>query len=155
MGGSKMKERGMAIFQLFLPIVGGTLIGFFLRSFINYSQFILPTCAPSPIVFPIVWSILYLLIGLGYFLYRQKNNQTFVIMLYYIHLIVNFLWSILFFYFQWKLFAIFWIIFLIILVLWLMIYFYFFQKISFYLFLPYLLWLFFATYLNIAIYILN
>ena len=139
-----MKERGMAIFQLFLPIVGGTLIGFFLRSFINYSQFILPN-----------WSILYLLIGLGYFLYRQKNNQTFVIMLYYIHLIVNFLWSILFFYFQWKLFAIFWIIFLIILVLWLMIYFYFFQKISFYLFLPYLLWLFFATYLNIAIYILN
>ena len=150
-----MKEKGSILFQLFLPILGGSIIGILIRNFMDYNNLIQPHFAPPAILFPIAWSILYLLIGFGYFLYRKLNNNKVVILLYYIHLVVNFFWSIIFFIFKWRLFSVLWIIFLVILVMMLMYYFYSQRKISFYLFIPYLLWLFFATYLTIGIYLLN
>ena len=75
--------------------------------------------------------------------------------LYYIQLAVNTLWSIIFFIFKWRLFAFIWILILIILVILMIIDFYKKNKLAGLLQIPYLLWLIFAAYLNLGVYILN
>ena len=75
--------------------------------------------------------------------------------IYYIQLLVNALWSIVFFIFKWRLFAIIWIILLDILVICMVTNFYSKNKLAGILQIPYLIWILFATYLNFAIYLLN
>ncbi|MCI8575882.1 MAG: tryptophan-rich sensory protein, partial [Bacilli bacterium] len=99
--------------------------------------------------------ILYILIGLSYYLYRKNNKNSFVVILYYGQLFFNFTWSLLFFLLKWRMLSIVWIIILILLVGHLMYCYYFQEKKSFYLLVPYFLWLCFALYLNFGIYLLN
>ena len=75
--------------------------------------------------------------------------------IYYIQLAVNALWSILFFTLKWRLFSFFWIILLIILVIIMTNKFYKKNKVSGLLQIPYIIWLLFAAYLNLGVYILN
>ena len=91
--------------------------------------------------------------GISYYLYRKNSDEKNI--LYYVQLIVNLLWSIIFFVFKFRLLAIFWIILLDILVYLLIVRFKRVNKVSAYLNIPYLLWCLFATYLTIGIYILN
>ena len=115
-----------------------------------------PAFAPPAIVFPIVWSILYILMGISYYLYKNNgNNNINLIKTYYLQLFFNLAWSIFFFILKWRLFTIFWTIALLILVIYLLYLFYQEYKISAYLNIPYLIWLIFATYLTIGVYILN
>jgi len=116
----------------------------------------MPPLAPPGFIFPIVWAILYLLMGISYYLYK-KNNKVFsnTDLIYYIQLIVNLLWTIIFFVFELKFFSIIWIILLLILVIYLIVLFFKDNKISAYLNIPYLIWITFATYLTISIYLLN
>lgn len=114
-----------------------------------------PPLSPPGYIFPIVWSILYILMGISYFLYRNKYDNLETIKVYYAQLIVNLLWSIFFFVFKWRLFTILWTILLLGLVIYLLYLFYKEYKPSFYLNIPYLIWLIFATYLTIGVYILN
>lgn len=141
------------IFYLFLPIISGSIIGLITSNFIDYSSLVKPPLAPPGILFPIIWSIIYLLIGIAYYFYKKKNDNTNYI--YYLQLIVNLLWSIIFFILKWRFIAIIWIILLDILIILTMKSFKSNTKISFYLFIPYILWCLFATYLTIGIYILN
>lgn len=150
-----MKEKLKILFQIFLPLIGGALIGFLIKDSIDYSNLVQPPLSPSSIIFPIVWSILYLLIGISYYIYRKENEDFYTIFLYYLQLFINFGWSIFFFLLKWRLFSIFWILGLILFIVLLMIQLYKQMKTSFWLFLPYLLWVLFATYLNIGVYILN
>ncbi len=143
------------IFYILLPLVGGSIIGLIINNYIDYDYLINHPLSPSSYIFPIVWSILYLLIGISYYIYRKNNNNSLTIKLYYTQLIFNYLWSIIFFVFKLKLFAAIWIILLVIIIIWLMIRFYQEEVLSFYLFIPYILWVLFATYLNIGIVILN
>lgn len=143
------------IFYILLPLVGGSIIGLIINNYIDYDYLINPPLSPSSYIFPIVWSILYLLIGISYYIYRKNNNNSLTIKLYYTQLIFNYLWSIIFFVFKLTLFAAIWIILLVIIIIWLMIRFYKEEVLSFYLFIPYILWVLFATYLNIGIVILN
>lgn len=143
------------IFYILLPLVGGSIIGLIINNYIDYDYLINPPLSPSSYIFPIVWSILYLLIGISYYIYRKNNNNSLTIKLYYTQLIFNYLWSIIFFVFKLKLFAAIWIILLVIIIIWLMVRFYQEEVLSFYLFIPYILWVLFATYLNIGIVILN
>lgn len=75
--------------------------------------------------------------------------------LYYVQLFLNYTWTILFFYLKWRIFSLFWLLLLIGINIVLTYYLIKKKKISGYLFIPYLLWLIFATYLNIEIIILN
>ncbi len=75
--------------------------------------------------------------------------------LYYGQLIFNYLWIFIFFVFQLRLLSVLWIIILDVLVICMIYQFYKQNKISGILLIPYILWLFFATYLNISIYFLN
>lgn len=152
-----MKRIIRNIFYIFFPLLIGGIIGFFIKDNIDYKDLIQPPLAPSSILFPIVWSILYLLMGLAYYFFKtryngEKKSET---KLYYFQLFVNALWSIIFFNLKWRFVSIIWILLLLILIVTLASYFKSKSKISYYLFIPYILWVIFATYLNIGIYILN
>ena len=115
-----------------------------------------PFLAPPGIVFPIVWTILYILMGISYGILKSNNKNNLEIdFIYYFQLAVNALWSIFFFVFKWRLFSFIWIIILIILAIHMIKLFYEKNKIAGLLQIPYVLWIIFASYLNLAFYILN
>ena len=131
------------------------MVGLVINKSIDYPNLNQPFLAPPKWAFPVAWSIIYILMGIAYLIYRNNNNDYNTNKLYYIQLIMNFLWSIIFFNLKWRLFSILWILILLITVILLMKRFKLEEKISYYLFIPYLIWLIFATYLNIGIYLLN
>lgn len=144
------------LFYLFLPIISGSIIGLIISNFIDYNTLIKPPFSPPGFIFPIAWSIIYILMGISYLIFKNNNFYTQKEdKIYYLQLFVNLLWSVFFFIFKWRLFTIFWTILLLILVIYLIILFFNKTKISAYLNIPYLLWLLFATYLTIGVYILN
>lgn len=94
--------------------------------------------------------------GVSYGILKSNNlTDKEIDLIYYIQLGVNALWSIFFFVLKWRLFSFIWIIALAILIILMILKFYNKNKISEFLQIPYLLWVLFASYLNIAIYILN
>ena len=118
----------------------------------GYGNLVQPPLAPPGILFPIVWSILYLLMGLSYTLVDKSKDIKFI---YYLQLAFNYLWSFIFFVFKMRFLAIIWIIILIVLVIIMISKFYHSNKLAGYLQLPYLIWLLFALYLSIGVYLLN
>ena len=122
----------------------------------DYGTLQKPFLAPPGIVFPIVWTILYILMGISYGILKSNNKNNLEIdFIYYFQLAVNALWSIFFFVFKWRLFSFIWIIILIILAIHMIKLFYEKNKIAGLLQIPYVLWIIFASYLNLAFYILN
>lgn len=109
-----------------------------------------PSLTPPNIAFPIAWSIIYLCMGIsfGLILNSQSKFKSYLSLLFGIQLFLNFMWSISFFYFQSPLLGLINIILLIIFVLYYGFKSYQVQKASAILFIPYILWLAFATYLN-------
>lgn len=97
-------------------------------------------------IFPVVWTILYILMGISSYLIRDDKK---LVRIYIVQLVVNLLWSFIFFTFNLKVVAFFWILLLIIIV-GIMIYeFYRKNKLSAYLLIPYLIWLIIASILNL------
>lgn len=144
------------LLYILTPLIGGSIVGLIINKSIDYNYLVNPPLSPPSYLFPIVWSILYLLIGISYYIYRKNNNDDpLTIKLYYIQLILNYLWSIIFFTLKLRTLAVIWIIVLAITIIYLMIIFYKEERTSFYLFIPYILWVLFATYLNIGIVVLN
>lgn len=131
-------------FPIFLPLILGTIIGLI----INTDSY----ATPPSIVFPIVWSILYLIIGYSYYKSSRSNDINKV---YYIQLIINLTWSIIFFNFKLYFIAIIWIMVLIYFVIKMIKLFYKDNKLLGYINIPYLIWLLFALYLTISVYLLN
>lgn len=115
-----------------------------------------PALAPPGWLFPVVWTILYLLMGIASYLVltSEKPNDT-ALNLYGVQLVFNFFWSILFFDFELYLLAFFWLVALWLLIAKTTLLFYQVSKAAGYLMLPYLIWVTFAGYLNLAIYFLN
>ncbi len=116
-----------------------------------------PALAPPAVLFPIVWSVLYLLMGIGAAMVynAQGDYRTIGLVLFGAQLAVNFFWSILFFNLRAFLFAFVWLILLWILAAAMLIAFFKTKRTAGILQIPYLLWLSFAAYLNFAVYILN
>lgn len=151
-----MNPKYKKVLSIFLPLILGGLVSFIIQDKIDYLRLIRPPFAPPKALFPLAWSIIYFLMGLSYYLLNKKvkiseaQKKT-----YYFQLFVNLLWSILFFFFKFRFIACIWIILLDIFVLRMITLFYKSNKTSAYLNIPYLLWILFATYLTIGIYILN
>ena len=122
-----------------------------------YSQIQKPSLAPPSIVFPIAWSILYVLMAISAYIVSESSceNKNTALKSFYIQLAVNFVWPLIFFGLQAFFFSLLWLILLVVLVIIMIIQFYKCKPISAYLQIPYLLWLLFATYLNFSIYLLN
>jgi len=120
----------------------------------KYNSLIKPFQIPN-IIFPIVWTILFILMSISFYLITQKVDDKKYLYIYLAQLIVNSLWTLIFFGLGKYLFAFIWLIVLIILIIIMMIKYYPINKISFILLIPYLVWVIFAGYLNYMIYILN
>lgn len=136
--------------NILIPVIMGTIVGLIINPFMNYQNLNKPPLSPPGIIFPIVWTILYIIMGYSF---HNQNEQNKII--YYTQLIVNGLWSIFFFVFKWYLFSLLWIILLIILVIIMIKKFYKVNKLSGLLNIPYLIWLIFAAYLLFGVYLLN
>lgn len=149
---SKFKK----IFYLFLPLVIGGLVGLIIKNSIDYSSLIKPLLAPPKALFPIMWTIIYILMGIAFYIYKKNSNKDLEVdKIYYSQLIVNALWSIIFFTLKLRLLAIIWIIILLVLLIYLNVLYFKYEKKSFYLNILYIVWTIFATYLTIGIYFLN
>lgn len=120
-----------------------------------YPSLIKPPFAPPPMVFGIVWPILYVLIGISAYLVWKEPHHSRALYYYYLQLIVNFFWPIIFFNLQAFSLAAIWSAVLWILAVLTSVSFYKVSKAAFWLFLPYVLWLTFATYLSFGIWWLN
>ena len=151
-----MKNKWILAKNIILPIALGGLVGLIISQFMDYNTLQKPPLSPPGFIFGIVWSILYLLMGIAYgmLVYKGKSDAE-VSKIYWTQLIINLIWPILFFVFKLRLFSSIWIIILLILVISMVIKFYKKDKIIGYSQIPYLLWIMFATYLNIGVYILN
>lgn len=161
------KKLKIYIKSILMPVIIGSIVGLVISKFIDYDTLKRPLLSPPSIAFPIVWTIIYILMGISYGILKNQyinnlsvlNNKEGKLLstkqLYYVQLAVNTLWSIIFFIFKWRLFAFIWILLLIILVILMIIDFYKKNKLAGLLQIPYLLWLIFAAYLNLGVYILN
>jgi len=116
-----------------------------------------PLTPPGPL-FPIVWTILYLLMGIGAArVYRTpaSNARSKGLGVFLLQLGVNFFWSIIFFSLEAYGFALLWLLLLWGLVLWMIVLFCRVDKTAGLMQIPYLLWLSFAAYLNYGVWMLN
>ena len=123
----------------------------------SFSSLNKPPLSPPGYIFPIVWGILFTLMGISAYLVFQSldNKKDFPYTIYALQLIFNFFWSIIFFNSEQYLFALIWLIVLWFLILTMIIAFYPHNKLAAYLQIPYLIWVAFAGYLNAGIWLLN
>lgn len=151
-----MKKIKIYIKSILIPVIIGGIVGLLISSSIDYNSLEKPFLAPPSIAFPIVWTALYIFMGISYGILKSKKlTNSEIDLIYYIQLAVNSLWSIFFFLLKWRLFSFIWIIVLAVLVIVMILKFYNKDKVAGLIQIPYLLWVLFASYLNIAIYILN
>lgn len=143
---------------LAIPLGVGALAGILTKdSMMQFSLLNQPPLSPPGWLFPVVWTVLYLLMGYAsYLISRSDSTQKRpALILYAIQLIVNFFWSIFFFNFGWYLFSFLWLLLLWVLILLTIRAFWRISPTAAILLIPYLLWVTFAGYLNLAIYLLN
>lgn len=117
-----------------------------------------PAISPPAILFPIVWTVLYALMGVSaarIWLAPPSPERGRGLNLYVAQLVVNFFWSLIFFNTQRFGFAALWLLLLWVLVLWMLLTFRKTDHAAAWLQLPYLLWLTFAAWLNISVWLLN
>ena len=121
-----------------------------------YSTLIKPSFNPPDWVFGPVWTILYLMMTIAIWLYwHSKSKDMNTVYIYFIHLVFNSAWSIVFFVYHNIFLALIVLLILISLILVLIVRFRRVKKMSSYLMVPYLLWTIFALILNVSILILN
>lgn len=125
----------------------------------NYSESTLkPALTPPGWAFGLVWTILYTLMGISaarIWLTEDNLKRSRGLNLYVAQLIVNFFWSLIFFNAQAFGFAVFWLLLLWVLVILMILQFYRVDRLAALLQIPYLIWLTFAAYLNIGVWLLN
>lgn len=147
------------IICLAIPLAVGGLSAFLTRSSMqSFESIEKPPLSPPGWLFPVVWSILFILMGIASYLVltsgKEYRSRT-ALKVYGVQLVFNFFWSIIFFNLEAYLFAFIWLIILWLLILANTVLFYRISKPAGYLMIPYILWVTFALYLNFAIFILN
>lgn len=153
------KKTKSLILSILIPLAVGGLAALLTRgSMAEFQNLRQPPLSPPPILFPIVWTILYVLMGISAHLAAwdaNKPTQQWVLRLYAVQLGMNFLWPIFFFNLEWRLFSFFWLLMLIVLVARMAVQFYKIRPAAGLLQIPYLVWCCFAAYLNFGVYFLN
>ena len=146
------------LFSLAISLGTGALAGLITRGGMEkYGQFQQPPLSPPGIVFPIVWTALYFLMGVSAYrvLVGEKPLREQAISIYAAQLAVNFFWPLFFFGWGWFWFSFFWLLLLLVLVVWMIFLFFKNYRLAGILQIPYLLWLVFAAYLNLGVALLN
>lgn len=154
------KAKPYVVSILIALAVGGFSALLTMNNMDIYGQIKAPPLSPPSILFPIVWTVLYVLMGISaaivYTNRAQNMRETEVgLRAYGISLIFNFLWSIIFFNLRWFGFAFFWLLGLLFFIIQTIVSYYKVNKAAAYLQIPYALWVAFAGYLNFGIWMLN
>lgn len=147
-------------FWILLSEAVGALSGFLSREgSMAFSERVLqPPLSPPAVLFPIVWTILYALMGVGaarIYLAEDSKARSRGLNLFVGQLVVNFFWSLIFFNAQAYGLAFLWLVLLWVLVILMTLAFYKVDKWAAYLQIPYILWLTFAAYLSLGVWWLN
>lgn len=147
-------------FWILATVAVGALSGILSRSGMQDFEdtVIQPPLSPPMILFPIVWTVLYTLMGIGaarVYLSGAELGKNRCLNLYVVQLVVNFFWSLIFFNAAAYGFALLWLLLLIGLVVWMTLCFWTVDRLAALLQIPYILWLLFAAYLNYGIWQLN
>lgn len=140
------------LFYIFVTLFIGGIPGITVALNNTYETLNKPPLSPPGILFPIVWIILFILMGISVYLVREDKEA---VKYYFIQLFVNALWTPIFFGLNAYLLAFIWLVILIILVVIMLDKFKEVNKTSVYLNIPYVIWLLFALYLNAGIFLLN
>ena len=138
----------------------GLLSGLLSRSGAQvYAQTVMqPPLSPPGWIFPVVWTALYALMGIGaarVWLSNDLPKRNMGINLFVAQLIVNFFWSLIFFNLLAFGFAFLWLLVLLALVVWMAYLFYKVDPLAGFLQIPYIIWLVFAAYVSAGVWILN
>lgn len=157
-----MKKRNWKVYAFWILLteaVGG-LSGWLTRDGMKIYQTTIrqPPLSPPGIVFPIVWGILFALMGAGaalVYLSPASSSRSRALRIYFVQLAFNFCWSLIFFNLQNFLLALAWLLVLWALILWMILTFFRVSKGAARLQVPYLLWVTFAAYLNLGVWLLN
>ncbi len=149
----KIKKPGILILFIAICLGAGGVGSIFTTSAIPtwYATLIKPSFSPPNWIFAPVWTILYILMGISAYLIRKSS----VLRLFWIHLVVNVLWSYLFFGLRNPLYGLICILLLWGLIVAIIYRFYRIDKLAAWLLYPYLAWVTFAAFLNYNIWILN
>ena len=153
-----MKNIKAFIISVLIPLAVGGLSALFSRDgMMSFDIVQKPPLTPPAILFPIAWTILYVLMGIAsYFVFTSDSPlKESALRVYGIQLVFNFFWSIFFFNLSAYLFSFFWLLVMWFLIIICILLFYAIDKKSAYLMLPYLAWVTFAGYLNLGVYFLN
>lgn len=155
---NKSKIKPYAVSILLTLAVGG-LSGFLTSMGMDsFDALTKPPLTPPSFLFPIVWTVLFILMGVGaarIFMTEPTAARNRALIVYVVQLAVNFLWSIIFFNLQAYGFAFFWLILLWVLILTMIYLFCKVDKPAALLQIPYAIWVTFAGYLNLMIWLLN
>ena len=159
-----MKIKKNDLYGYGISIAIAELTGLLAQLFSNmqsgfFSSLEKPPLSPPGWLFPVVWTVLYVLMGIAsYLIYTSdapKSDKFLALGLYAFQLFFNFFWSIIFFSLEKYLFAFIWLIVLWMLIIMTTVVFRTISKPAARLMIPYILWVTFAGYLNLAIYLLN
>lgn len=155
----KINKR-LLLICIAIPLIVGMVAALLTRNSMEvFATVEKPPLAPPAWLFPVVWTILYTLMGISSYIVltsdASREEIESAMKVYSYQLIVNFLWPTFFFNFEWYLFSFLWLIFLWILVFIMIRKFYDISKVAAYLNVPYIVWLTFAGYLNAGIWLLN
>lgn len=145
---------------ILLPLAVGAVSGFLTRNGMkDFMQIAQPALTPPPWVFPIVWTILYIMMGISSYdilvAETDRKSKMAALSLYGTQLFFNFWWSIIYFNLKNYLFAFIWLIAMWGLIIATTLEFRKISKKAALLMVPYLLWTTFAAYLNYGVYMLN
>ena len=154
------KKTVVNILLIITPLLIGIASSILTRDMmLEYGNLNKPFLAPPTVLFPIAWTILYILMGIGAALIYSKEEynqyRSTGLTLHIVQLILNFFWSIIFFNMGQYVFAFIWLVILWLVVLSMLMNYKKISKTAFFLNIPYIVWLTFAGYLNLAVAILN
>lgn len=149
----KMDIKKIALYIL-IPLGLGFITSLLIKTDL-YNEIIKPEFSPPKIVFPIVWTILYILLGLSNYLINKDKKEEVKNLIYYIGLAINLIWPFIFFNAKEYLLALIWLVLLIFFVILMIIEYFKKNELAAYIQIPYILWLIFAFYLNYNVFILN
>ena len=155
-----LKKLKPYIISVIIALAVGGLSALLTKNNMNiFDKINMPPLSPPSVVFPIFWAILYILMGVSSaIIYKNGTDREEVqsaLKVYALQLAVNFVWSLIFFNMQAYLFAFIWLVLLWVLVVVMIVKFKKISSAAAWLQIPYLLWITFAGYLSLMIYLLN
>lgn len=159
---NKLNKPTKLIILILIPLLVGIVSSLLTKdAMVAFNSFRKPPLSPPGILFPIVWTILYVMMGISSYLIIDNENAGLLktkkkcIKLYILQLVFNFFWSLIFFGYQLYYLAFIWLIILWVIVLLLILESKKLSKIASCLLIPYMVWMTFAAYLNIGVALMN